>query len=172
MIPAGQHLVLVGMMGSGKSTVARLVAERLGRPVIDTDQLVESGSGRSIRAIFAEDGEPTFRHLESEALGAALAGEVPAVIATGGGVVLADANRAALRTSLARVVWLCADPSTLLERLRPSMRSGHRPLLDHDPAGTLQRMCAEREPLYREVADAIVLVDNRSAIDVVEAVLR
>ena len=172
MIPAGHHLVLVGMTGSGKSTVARLVAERLGRPLVDTDQVVETGAGRTIRSIFAEDGEQAFRSLETDALTNALADGVPAVIATGGGVVLAAANRIALRESSARVVWLCADPSTLLERVRPSIRSGHRPLLDDDPAGTLQRMCTEREPLYREVADAIVLVDHRSTADVVEAVLR
>ena len=172
MIPAGQHLVLVGMMGSGKSTVARIVAERLGRPLVDTDQLVETRAGRTIRSIFAEDGEQAFRSLETEALTSALADGVPAVIATGGGVVLAAANRTVLRDSSARVVWLCADPATLLERVRPSMRSGHRPLLDDDPAGTLQRMCTERAPLYRAVADAIVLVDHRSAADVVEAVLR
>jgi shikimate kinase len=74
-----------------------------------------------------------------------------------------------LTASPARVVWLCADPATLVDRVRGG---GHRPLLDGDAAGTLQRMFVEREALYREVADAIVLVDNRSVSDVVEAVLR
>lgn len=83
--------------------------------------------------------------------------------------MLSATNREALKESGARVVWLCADPATLVERVKSG---GHRPLLDADPAGTLQRMFDEREALYREVADAIVLVDNRSISDVVEAVLR
>jgi shikimate kinase len=83
--------------------------------------------------------------------------------------VLRAENRAALKRARAKVVWLCASPALLLDRV---MSGGHRPLLDDDPAGTLQRMHAEREKWYREVADAIVLVDNRSPAEVVEAVLR
>lgn len=166
---AAQHLVLVGMMGSGKTTIARIVGERLGRPVLDSDQLVEARTGRTVRDIFETDGEPAFRALETEVLREALATTTPSVIAAAGGVVLSAENRRLLTTSASRVVWLCADPSTLVERVRGG---GHRPLLDADPAGTLQRMFVEREPLYREVADAIVLVDHRSVADVVEAVLR
>jgi shikimate kinase len=107
--------------------------------------------------------------LETAALIDALAAAPPAVIAAAGGVVLRSENRAALKAANAKVVWLCATPALLIERVTSS---GHRPLLDDDPAGTLQRMYVEREPLYREVADAIVLVDHRSVSDVVEAVLR
>lgn len=169
MIRDDQHLVLVGLMGSGKSTVARLIGERLGRRVLDTDALVEEQTGRSVREIFEHDGEDTFRDLESAVLATALAADVPSVIAGAGGIVLRPANRDLLRASDARVVWLCADVATLLDRVRGG---GHRPLLDADPEGTLQRMAETREPLYREVADAIVLVDGRSLGDVVEAVLR
>lgn len=169
MIDPRQHLVLVGMTGVGKSTIARILGVRLGRDVWDTDSAIEERAGRSVRRIFAEDGEAVFRTLESGVLRDALASTAPLVIATGGGIVVAEGNRRLMAESGARVVWLCADPATLVERVG---NAGHRPLLDDDPAGTLQRMMRDREPLYREVADAIVLVDHRSASEVVEAVLR
>lgn len=169
MIPADEHLVLVGLMGVGKSTVARIIGGRLGRPVLDTDHMIEARTGRSVRQIFTEDGEAAFRDLESAALAEALASPAPVVVAAAGGVVLRDENRTLLRAAKARVVWLCADPTTLADRVRSA---GHRPLLDDDPEGTLQRMAETRAPLYREVADAIVLVDHRALADVVEAVLR
>lgn len=163
------HLVLVGMMGAGKSTVGRIVAERLGRRLVDSDEVIEARTGRTVRDIFATDGEDAFRSFETEALLGALADPEPAVIAAAGGVVLREENRRALVESEARVVWLLADPDLLLDRVRSGM---HRPLLDDDPERTLRRMWAEREPLYREVADAIVSVDGRSANEVAEAVLR
>jgi shikimate kinase len=164
-----QHLVLVGLMGSGKTTVARIVAERLGREVIDSDAVIERLTGRTVRQIFADDGEDAFRTFETAALLDALAHPEPAVIAAAGGVVLRAENREALKRADARVVWLCASPQLLVGR---ALSGAHRPLLDADPAGTLQRMYNEREALYREVADAIVLVDQRSPGEVAEAVLR
>ena len=169
MIGADQHLVLVGMMGAGKTTVARVAAKRLERPLFDSDEMIEQQTGRTVREIFADDGEMAFRALETAALITALASDEPAVIAAAGGVVLNPDNRVALKTSNARVVWLSAEPATLMERVTST---GHRPLLDGDPAGPLQRMFDDREALYREVADAIVLVDRRSIQEVVEAVLR
>ena len=173
MIPADQHLVLVGMMAVGKTTVARAAAERLGRPVFDTDEMIEVSTGRTVREIFADDGERTFRSLETEMLRIALASEQPAVVAAAGGAVLNPENREALSVADARVVWLCADTATLLERVAAGAAvTGHRPLLDDDPAGTLQRMFDEREALYREVADMIVVVDDRSIDEVVAAVVQ
>ncbi|MEY2582945.1 MAG: shikimate kinase [Ilumatobacteraceae bacterium] len=168
-VAAEQHLVLVGLMGSGKTTVARIAAERLGRRVIDSDAMIEKATGRTVREIFADDGEDAFRTLETAALSDALASPEPAVIAAAGGVVLRDENRAALKQANARVVWLCATPGLLVER---AAAGGHRPLLDGDPEGTLQRMHDQRQELYREVADAVVLVDNRTPNEVTEAVLR
>jgi shikimate kinase len=156
-------------MGSGKTTVARVVAERLHRQVIDSDAVIEQLTGRTVRQIWADDGEAAFRTLETSALVDALASPKPAVIAAAGGVVLREENRQALKRANAKVVWLCASPALLVDRV---MSAGHRPLLDDDPAGTLQRMHEDREKLYREVADAIVLVDHRSVAEVVEAVLR
>ncbi len=162
------HLVLVGMMGSGKTTVGRVLAARLGRPFFDSDQLVESRTGRTVRQIFLDEGEAAYRVHETQALLDSLASSVPSVIAAAGGVVLATANRDALRDSGASVVWLKADPALLLDRVTSS---GHRPLLDDDPAGTLQGMFRDREHLYREVADSIVDVDGRDVTEVVEAVV-
>jgi shikimate kinase len=166
------HLVLVGMMGSGKSTVGRTVAARLGRPLYDSDEMIEARTGRTVREIFRDEGEEAFRTLETEVLVEALAAPEPSVIAAAGGAVLRAENRAALAAADARVVWLRADPAVLVERVRSG---GHRPLLDDDPAATLRRMLTEREALYREVADAVVRVDDRTVgevVDVVEAVLR
>ncbi len=169
MIPDDRHLVLVGLMGVGKSTVARTLAERLGRGLVDTDSAIEARTGRTVREIFTADGESAFRDLETATLVEALEDLEPVVIAAGGGAVLREENRVALQRSGARVVWLCADPGGLVDRVRSG---GHRPALDGDPAGTLRRMHETRETLYREVADLIVSVDGRSVGDVVEAILR
>ncbi len=170
MVRDDQHVVLVGLMGSGKSTVGRVLAERLGRPLYDSDAMIEERTGRTVREIFATDGEPVFRALETEVLADALASEAPCVVAAAGGVVLAEHNRQLLRESGAKVVWLAADPAVLVDRVRSGV---HRPALDGDPTGTLARMQREREPLYREVADLVITVDGaRTVGDVVEAVLR
>lgn len=163
------HLVLVGMMGVGKSTVGRMVAGELGRPLFDSDDMIEQRTGRTVREIWSTDGEAAFRALEADTLVEALAEPEPSVIAAAGGVVLSDRNREALKRADAHVVWLLADVGVLLDRVR---HGAHRPLLDDDPEGTLQRMYAERAPLYQEVADAIVSVDNRTPTEVARAVLR
>jgi shikimate kinase len=162
------HVVLVGLMGAGKTTVGTRLATRLGRRLVDSDALIEARTGRTVREIFRDDGEDAFRTLETSALLDALHSTEPLVIAAAGGVVLRPENRAALRDADALVVWLVARPTVLVERVRSG---GHRPLLDDDPEGTLQRMSVEREPWYREVADAVVDVDGRTVEEVVDAVL-
>lgn len=162
------HLVLVGLMGSGKTTVGRIVAERLGRPFLDSDDVVEARTGRTVREIWRSDGEAAFRRLEREALRDALAADKPSVIAAAGGVVLSADNRAALNDAHAVVAWLHADNATLVAR---ATSGEHRPLLDADPAGTLAQMAAEREPLYRDVADVVVDTGERSAADVAEEII-
>lgn len=165
------HLVLVGMMATGKTTVGREVAECLGRPYFDSDELVETASGRTVREIFATDGEAGYRPLETAALIGALDGPEPAVIAAAGGVVLAEANRQALRRPGVTVVWLRASVPVLLRRIEAAGGPGHRPLLDEDPEAALATLSAQREPLYREVADVVVDVDGLSSEEVVERVL-
>ena len=165
----GRHIVLVGMMGAGKSSVGRALAAKLERPLFDSDEMVEARTGRTVREIWQTDGEAAYRLLETDVLVDALGAPTPSVIAAAGGIVLSATNRVALVDSDSYVVWLLADVDVLLRRVR---NGGHRPLLDDDPEGTLRRMFIEREPLYREVADAIVSVDNRSVNEVAHAVVR
>jgi shikimate kinase len=165
--PAG-HLVLVGLMGSGKSTVGHLLAERLHRPFFDSDEMVEARTGRTVREIFETDGEAAYRPLETDALLAALDSPEPAVIAAAGGVVLSPVNRAALKERAAEVVWLRASPLLLVDR---ALSQDHRPLLEHDPSGTLSHMAAERTPLYTEVADRIVDIDGLTPTEVADRIV-
>lgn len=164
-----RHIVLVGMMGAGKSSVGREIARALRRPLLDSDDLIEARTGRTVREIWIADGEAAFRAIETETLADTLAGDEPAVIAAAGGVVLAAANRAALAASGAHVVWLMANVDVLVDRVK---NGPHRPLLDDDPEGTLRAMAADRETLYQEVADAVVSVDHRSVREVAQAVMR
>jgi len=164
-----RHLVLVGMMGAGKSSVGRLLARRLGRELLDSDEMIEQRTGRTVREIWDLEGEAAFRRLEAGVLVDALGADEPSIIAAAGGVVLSEANRIALKGAQAHVVWLLADVDLLLERVGNGM---HRPLLDDDPEGTLRRMYEQRSELYQDVADAIVSVDHRSVNDVAGAVLR
>jgi shikimate kinase len=165
----GKHIVLVGMMGAGKSSVGRVLARKLHRPLLDSDELIEERTGRTVREIWSSDGEAAFRAIETETLLAMLADTEPAVVAAAGGVVLAEANRSALAASDAHVVWLLANVELLVTRVKNGV---HRPLLDDDPEGMLRQMYTDRESLYTEVADAVVSVDHRSINEVAQAVLR
>jgi shikimate kinase len=164
-----RHIVLVGLMGSGKTTVGRLLADRLGRPLIDTDAAVEASAGRTVREIWLSDGEAAYRVLENGIVVDALASTEPAVIAAAGGVVLSAENRRILNESDAVVVWLSADADQLVAR---ALTGGHRPLLDDDPQGTLRAMAVDREALYREVADHVVDSGSQTAGDVADEVLK
>ncbi len=162
------HVVLVGMMGAGKSAVGRRVAARLVRPFSDSDTVVEDRTGRTVGEIWRHDGEEAFRTLEAEALRGALADPTPSVIAAAGGTVLDPRNRSALADSDAVVIWLRADPATLLGRVR---HGDHRPLLDDDAEGTLRRLSDERLALYDEVAHAVIDVDDLDLDEVARQVL-
>jgi shikimate kinase len=155
-----RHVVLVGMMGSGKTTVGRRVAARLDRPFLDADDELESRSGRTVREWFAEAGEVAFRDAESATLAALLDHPEPAVIAAGGGVVIRAENRSALAAPF--VVLLDAGPAFLASRVA---RKAHRPLVDDDPLGTIERLHRERDGWYREVADVVVPVEPAHETD-------
>jgi shikimate kinase len=150
-------VVLVGLMGSGKTTVGRRVAARLERPFVDADDLLEETAGRPIAEIFATDGEAAFRDLEAEVLQAQLGKPEPAVVASGGGVVLHPANRERLAAADVTVVWLDAEPAFIASRIE---KKAHRPLLagDDPPRVVLARLHEQRAPLYAEVADIVVEV--------------
>ena len=163
-----RSIVLVGLMGTGKTTTGRLLAERLGLTYVDTDDLILERTGRTVREIFLADGEPAFRALETGVLVEALTAPSPVVLAAAGGVVLAEANRRTLREGDALVVWLRADPALLVRRVEGQE---HRPLLDEDPVGTLAQMQRDRESLYREVADVVIDVDDLTPLEVADRVL-
>ncbi|GAC1469737.1 MAG: shikimate kinase [Isosphaeraceae bacterium] len=159
-------IALVGYRGTGKSTVGRLLAERLNRPFVDADAELEARAGLSIPAIFQQSGEPAFRDQEERLL-AELAMNPAHVLATGGGIVLRETNRRALK-QYALVVWLTAPAELIRERLRsdPDALAG-RPALT--AAGTLEEieaLLSARASLYREVADAVVSTVGSSPHDV------
>jgi shikimate kinase len=158
----GRHVVLVGAMGVGKTTVGRRLARELQRPFADADEQLELRAGRTIPAVFRDDGEGAFRRLEYEVLADLLGRSHPLVVAAGGGVVTRPENRALLGRR-AFVVWLRASSGFLAARADPA----HRPLLSGhpDPAATLERLIAARTPLYEEVADAAVDVEQFHAGD-------
>jgi shikimate kinase len=160
-------VVLVGMMGSGKTTVGRRVAEALGRPFFDSDAAIEARTGRTVAQIFADEGEPAFRDLEVQVLFEMLGSREPAVIAAAGGTVIDPENRLIMKRE-ATVVWLRADPEVLAERVRSG---DHRPLLEDDALATLTTLARQRRSLYEEVADAVVDVDMAGPARVTEQIV-
>jgi len=165
-----QRVVLVGMMGAGKSTVARLLAEAFGCPALDTDEMVERRVGMTVAEMFGDEGEEAFRAAESDAIGELGRFAGPMVASVGGGAVLSGANRAALR-SVGTVVWLRALPATLARRVG---RGTGRPLLRRAGAGPLEalaQIAEERQAFYEEVADLVVDVDGLSSRQVARELL-
>jgi len=152
------HVVLVGLMGSGKTTVGRRLASRLDRVFVDADDALVEITDRTIPEVFAEKGESGFRTIEAEVLEELLARREPRIIAAGGGVVLREENRARLKAPEVTTVWLTASPAFLASR---TSAKPHRPLLsgDEPPREVFARLDAERSPLYREVADITVDIE-------------
>jgi shikimate kinase len=154
----GRNVFLVGMMGAGKSTAGRLMARRLRRPFHDSDHEVERRCGVSIPVIFEIEGEAGFRAREAAVL-AELTALENVVLATGGGAVLAEANRRLL-AARGTVIYLHAQPAALYQRVR---QDRNRPLLaTPDPQARLGELYAQRDPLYREIADIVVDTGRQS----------
>lgn len=160
------RLVLVGPPGAGKSTVGRLVADKLGLALRDTDADVEQTAGKAITDIFVEDGEAAFRALERVAVAEALA-EHAGVLALGGGAVMDAGTREALRGR--RVVFLDVGLADAAARVGLNR---DRPLLLGNPRAQLKRLLDERRPLYEEVATLTVDTNGRDPADVAGEVLR
>jgi shikimate kinase len=156
-LPETRHLVLVGLMGAGKSTVGERCAAELGRPFVDTDRLVELHAGTTVADVFAQQGEAAFRALERTAVADACASPEPLVIACGGGAVLDADNRRVLREH-GVVVWLRAGADVLGARVGSG---AGRPLLHGaPPAATLERLAELRAPSYEAAAHVAVDTDG------------
>ena len=161
-----RNIFLVGPMGAGKSTVGRQLSRALKKQFIDSDKAIEERTGASISLIFDLEGEEGFRRRE-QAVIEELTALDDIVLATGGGAVLAEANRSYLM-SRGFVVYLSAPADLLIER---TARDRLRPLLrTDDPAARVAELLAERDPIYRQVADVVVHTDRRSARHVVKEI--
>jgi shikimate kinase len=160
-----RHVVLVGMMGAGKSTVGAQLADRLERPFVDLDGEIVRRSGRSIAELFADDGEAAFRTFEAATFADVIESETPLVIATGGGIV--DGPARSMLTGVI-AIWLTATVETLVERVG----SGEgRPLLASGVTQSLTSLLEKRRDLYASVARITVAVDALTPHDVVDRVL-
>lgn len=160
------NLALIGFMGAGKTSVGRLVAEQLHFDYLDTDELIQSRTGRPIVEIFSTDGEAAFRKMEQELVGE-LAARTKTVIATGGGLPMNPQNLVSLKTH-ALVVCLWASPEKIWERVK---NQTHRPLLhDADPQKKIRELLAAREPFYRQ-ADVLLNTELRSVREVAQQVV-
>ena len=160
------NIALIGFMGTGKSSVARLVGEQLRFEFLDTDELIEARAGKSITEIFAQNGESAFRQLERQ-LVAELASRTRTVIATGGGLPVDPANLDQLRQH-ALVICLWASPDKIFERVH---NQSHRPLLqDPDPRAKIRALLTAREPFYRQ-ADVLLNSEFRSIREVAQQVV-
>jgi shikimate kinase len=164
----GRHIVnlaLIGFMGTGKTSVGRLAAEQLHFEYLDTDELIQTHTGRMIADIFKTDGEPAFRELEKKVV-VELAGRTKTVVSTGGGLPANPENFASLKTH-ALVICLWASPEKIWERVK---NQSHRPLLDDpDPQQKIRDLLAVREPFYKQ-ADVLMNTETRTVREMAQQV--
>ena len=156
-------------MGSGKTTVGKRIAQELGYAFVDSDDVVANTAGKSVREIFAQDGEAVFRQCESEAIKSVLLDRQSSVVlATGGGAVISSDNRSLISEQASTVVWLDASVEDLVVRTKSGAT---RPLLDGDAATTLQSLSSQRSAWYDEVATVRIDTRGKSVAKVCSAVV-
>jgi shikimate kinase len=155
------RMILLGLRGAGKTVCGRKLSEIAGAGFVDTDDLVERAAGLTVAQIFEKEGEKGFRKRERRAVAQLSGRPVPEVVATGGGVVLSEANRQAL-SRLGVSVYLRAPAQVLAGRVASAPDTGSRrpPLLGTDPAGEMEALTTQREPLYLETAHVVVESDR------------
>jgi shikimate kinase len=155
------------MMGAGKSTTGKLLAERLGWPYLDSDDEIERQTGKTVPEIWKAEGEPAFRAEEARVLAQACTTDGPSIVSVAGGAVLDPDNRSRIRPA-GLIVWLRADVSTLARRVGAG---DGRPLLEGGPAQALARLYEQRAPIYSELADLVFDVDRMAPPQVVDKIV-
>jgi shikimate kinase len=161
------RVLLIGMMGAGKSTTGHLLSKRLGWPYLDSDDEIQRLTGRSVPEIWKAEGEAAFRAEESKVLAEATTSDGPAVISVAGGAVLDPDNRARIRGA-GLVVWLRADVAVLATRVGTGTG---RPLLESGPAAAIERLVEVRAPIYADLADLVLDVDRISPPQVADRII-
>jgi len=168
-----RSIILIGYRGTGKTAVARKLAERLGFPMFDSDPEIECRTGKSIVEIFTQDGEAAFRDLEELVIAEILARSAPLILATGGGAVLLKNTRDRLRQS-GRVIWLTASPETLLYRITNDAASQTmRPSLTSLPMQEeIVNVLEQRKPLYAETAHETIDTDSQTMDEIADIIAK
>lgn len=168
-MPIPPRIFLIGYRGTGKTTVAKLLAERLSSAWVDSDDLIEQEAGQSIAEIFSQQGEAFFRDLEEKAVAELVSGE-PRIVSLGGGAILRNATRDRLRGE--QVVWLKASPQVLAERLTSDTATADRrpSLTGQGVAEEIEQVLAVRTPIYEQCATIVVDTQGRTPAEVAEQI--
>jgi shikimate kinase len=170
--PSHQHIYLTGYRGTGKSSVGRILADRLARTLVDLDDRIESAAGMTIREIFNEGGESSFRDWETKCLELVVA-EANEVVALGGGAILRDRNRELISHS-GVCVWLDADADTLAQRIFGDESTAQRrpSLTELSPVEEIRQLLRQREPLYRQASQYRVDTGGKSPEEIADEIIR
>ena len=165
------HITLIGYRATGKTTLARLLAERLAVDWVDADVEIERVAGKPIRAIFADDGEPAFRDIEAAVI-ADLCRRNNLVLAAGGGAPLREESRRAMKAA-GKVVWLKASPETIHRRMTGDTTTPDRrpSLTDRGPLEEIEHLLQQRSPVYREAADVEIDTEGKTPEQLIEEIL-